>query len=611
MKRAAEEICLAGWYGSAISRERLRQHLILQIPRNDPAVLHSALGNLQQHLRMLDWRPDPSRMDLPNRTRFLQLVADDGSCWAAPRPRSPPAPSPLIWFHNFSLQHMDVDPPHPKMPSIPSSDDHEVYSANESDAPMPPDYPSPTDEDLRLLDELNDQEQAFGAGPPPPFDSDFMSDDEFEYLIGEEPKPSEAGQNVSDTQSDFEGPTYLQTLYDMEMHDDERSPEDEADVLLEEPAGELAVVASDTDLTDPLFLEMTQTNMTYDGGHLSAVFPDYIPSENYVDGAALDDHSHHDLDTNAVPVREAVINHHGANRPLSNDHREIYAMRTLDSLYPVVSADKKERTRTTLHSAARHSLTPRSSRVFYFFLLKVSLIPPRLARAPSQTTRPSTPLRKCRSVVTTTLPFSAPFPDFDPVDNVVGEENGIMMNCDGVAISDLASVGDALPDLAPSHSEQLDNAADSLVGLLADASGSLDFYSVSLRGSGAPHRGAPLPPWQGLRAAATAESQASAGPAGEGTLVGGAAAAGVARRRDGHDAGWLAEALGRHAPEGGDRCSGGGSLQHLGTGWGRHRPGGLPALRYGARAALRRLRDGLQDQVRAHGSQQGCPGSAQ
>ncbi|CAK0894516.1 unnamed protein product, partial [Prorocentrum cordatum] len=309
--------------------------------------------------------------------------------------------------------------------------------------------------------------------------------------------------------SDFEGPTYLQTLYGMEMHDDERAPDDEADVLLEEPADEPAVVPSGTDLADPLFLEMmplleahpsngsveTQTNMTYNGGNLSAVFPDYIPSENYDDGAVLGDHSLVDLDADAVPARGAVIDHHGANPPLSKYHREIapvhheeiseqkieYAMRTLDIWCPVIPVDKKELLGdwpVSLELFAGEDAMLRDIEDED----DPALGSQALADAPLQSGVLPLP---AEGLAGTSAAGEGAFPDHAPFDSVaqVAFGDGIMMNCDGVAISDLASVGDALPDLTPSYPEQLDNAADSFVGFFADASGSLDFYNASLRGS--------------------------------------------------------------------------------------------------------------------------------
>eukprot|EP00959_Pyramimonas_sp_CCMP1952_P080763 1687465-Pyramimonas_sp.AAC.1 len=95
MKRSAEEMCMSGWYGSAIFRERLRQQLLRGIPQNDHVALHTAFEKLRLHLEMLEWCPDPSRMEVPNGARFLQWV-----------------PAATTW------RAMDVDPLRPKLRSM-------------------------------------------------------------------------------------------------------------------------------------------------------------------------------------------------------------------------------------------------------------------------------------------------------------------------------------------------------------------------------------------------------------------------------------------------------------------------------------------------------------
>eukprot|EP00959_Pyramimonas_sp_CCMP1952_P311859 6526840-Pyramimonas_sp.AAC.1 len=81
------------------------------------------------------------------------------------------------------------------MPSSENSEVHE-YSPDDDEAAHP-DYPSPTDEDLRIMDAMSDSSEAMGKAPLPPFEDELMSDDEYDYNFGPRPRPPEEGQAKS------------------------------------------------------------------------------------------------------------------------------------------------------------------------------------------------------------------------------------------------------------------------------------------------------------------------------------------------------------------------------------------------------------------------------
>ncbi|CAK0829172.1 unnamed protein product, partial [Prorocentrum cordatum] len=163
-RREAEDICVAGYYGSAISRGRLRQERLGALPAPTSEIVKLLVKLSKQRYDMLNWRPDPSRVPIDLRDRFLSWGGRGGSEMRGRDMIRVPAPNAQIAnrvaARGFTVDDLELDP----------NSSQGACPPNETEVHQQPgthagDYPFPTDSDSATMEEM--QAGNVQALPPP------------------------------------------------------------------------------------------------------------------------------------------------------------------------------------------------------------------------------------------------------------------------------------------------------------------------------------------------------------------------------------------------------------------------------------------------------------
>ncbi|CAK0824650.1 unnamed protein product, partial [Prorocentrum cordatum] len=148
--------------------------------------------------------------------------------------------------------------------------------------------------------------------------------------------------------------------------------------------------------------------------------------------------------------REAVIDHLDANRPLSNYHRELVAWPITHREALLHAADAREDQDAMLCDIEDEDDPALGSQVLADASLQSGALPlpaegldgiSVAGEGAFPDHAPIDPVAKVAFGGADDASLSAAFPDCDPVDSVAGEGDVLIMNYDGVAITDLESVG--------------------------------------------------------------------------------------------------------------------------------------------------------------------------